>query len=131
MTRLQSITADPAEAEKNILAGLHWSEAEQLAEFLEVPVTRLGEILQIPPATMARRKTSGHFSTAESEKIVRLARLYFLAEQATGSPAGARSWLKRPQFGLNGRVPLEAARLEVGARTVETLLGRIHHGVLA
>ena len=96
-----------------------------------MPISRLTELLQIPTATMARRKTQGRFTVDESERIVRLARLWFLACQAVGGPSGARSWLGRPQHGLKGRVPLELARLEVGARTVETLLHRIHYGVLA
>jgi putative toxin-antitoxin system antitoxin component (TIGR02293 family) len=131
MTTLETVATDAVQAEQQIVSGLEWAEAAHLAELLEVPISRLAELLQIPAATMARRKTQGRFTVDESEKIVRFARLWFLACQAVGGPAGARSWLKRAQHGLNGRVPLEVARLEVGARTVETLLQRIHYGVLA
>ena len=41
----------------------------------------------------------------------------------------ARQWLSFPQYGLGGVVPLDYARTEVGAREVETLLGRIEYGV--
>jgi putative toxin-antitoxin system antitoxin component (TIGR02293 family) len=131
MTTLQSVALDTAQAEQQILAGIEWAEAEHLAELLEVPISRLAELLQIPAATMARRKTQGRFTVDESEKIVRFARLWFLTCQAVGGAPGARSWLKRAQHGLNGRVPLEVAKLEVGARSVEALLQRIHYGVLA
>jgi putative toxin-antitoxin system antitoxin component (TIGR02293 family) len=131
MTTLEAVATDPTAAEQQIVAGLEWAEAEHLAELLDVPLSRLAELLQIPPATMARRRIRKHFAVDESERIVRFARLWFLACQAVGGTAGARSWLKRPQYGLNGRIPLEVARLEVGARTVESLLQRIHHGVLA
>jgi putative toxin-antitoxin system antitoxin component (TIGR02293 family) len=131
MTTLETVAIDSTEAEQQIVAGLEWAEAEHLAELLDVPLSRLAEWLQIPPATMARRRIRKHFAVDESERIVRFARLWFLACQAVGGPAGARSWLKRPQYGLNGRIPLEVARLEVGARNVESLLQRIHHGVLA
>ncbi|MFM8620305.1 MAG: antitoxin Xre/MbcA/ParS toxin-binding domain-containing protein, partial [Opitutaceae bacterium] len=43
----------------------------------------------------------------------------------------ARSWLDRPQVGLEGAVPLEFARSELGARVVEELMLRIHRGILA
>jgi putative toxin-antitoxin system antitoxin component (TIGR02293 family) len=131
MTNLETVVHDATRAERQIVAGLEWAEAEHLAELLDVPMSRLSELLQVPPATMTRRKTQGRFVVDESERIVRLARLWFLACEAMGSPAGARSWLKRPQYGLAGRIPLEVARLEVGARTVESLLQRIHYGVLA
>lgn len=128
---LETVATDAVQAERKIVAGLQWAEAEHLAELLKLPISRLAELLQVPAATMARRKTQGRFTVDESERIVRFARLWFLACQAVGGAAGARSWLKRPQYGLSGRVPLEVARLEVGARTVETLLQRIHYGVLA
>ena len=47
------------------------------------------------------------------------------------SKDGAREWLKAPQFGLSGAVPLEYARTEAGARAVEDLVRRIDYGVLA
>jgi putative toxin-antitoxin system antitoxin component (TIGR02293 family) len=131
MTTLETVATDTIEAEQQIVAGIEWAEAEHLAELLDVPLSRLAELLQIPPATMARRRVRRHFAVDESEKIVRFARLWFLACQAVGGTAGARSWLKRPQYGLNGRIPLEVARLEVGARNVESLLLRIHRGALA
>ncbi len=131
MTTLESVATDAVQAEQQIVAGIDWAEAEHLAELLDLPISRLAELLQVPPATMARRKTQRRFAVEESERIVRFARLWFLACQAVGGTPGARSWLKRPQHGLNGRVPLEVARLEVGARTVEALLQRINYGVLA
>jgi putative toxin-antitoxin system antitoxin component (TIGR02293 family) len=131
MSTLENVATDAAQAEQQIVAGIEWAEAEHLAVLLVVPISRLAELLQIPPATMARRKTQGRFTVQESEKIVRFARLWFIACQAVGGAAGARTWLKRAQYGLNGRVPLEVARLEVGARSVEALLQRIHYGVLA
>ncbi|MEO7799742.1 MAG: antitoxin Xre/MbcA/ParS toxin-binding domain-containing protein [Opitutaceae bacterium] len=131
MTTLESVATDAVQAEQQIVAGIDWAEAEHLAELLDLPISRLAELLQVAPATMARRKTQRRFTIEESERIVRFARLWFLACQAVGGPPGARSWLKRPQHGLSGRVPLEVARLEVGARTVEALLQRINYGVLA
>jgi putative toxin-antitoxin system antitoxin component (TIGR02293 family) len=131
MKTLEAITRDAARAERQIEAGIEWAEMEQLAAWLDLPVARLAEYLQIPAATLTRRKARGRFSVDESERIVRFARLWVLAHVATGSEAGARAWLKRPQHGLGGRVPLDAARLEIGARGVETLLQRLHYGVLA
>jgi putative toxin-antitoxin system antitoxin component (TIGR02293 family) len=39
------------------------------------------------------------------------------------------SWLRRPQPGLGGRVPLELLVTQAGADQVETLLRRIDYGV--
>ena len=40
----------------------------------------------------------------------------------------ARQWLKTPQRGLHGAVPLDYAKTEMGAREVENLLSQLNHG---
>jgi len=128
---LEATANDITAAEKSILQGIAWAEAEHLGSLLGVPINRLAAILQIAPATMQRRKTAGRFPVDESERIVRFARIWFLACQALGGAAGARSWLFREQHGLSGRIPVDVARLEIGARSVESLLHRIDYGILA
>ena len=59
-------------------------------------------------------------------------RFWKLIRQAVklfGSIDRARAWLKHPQFGLAGAVPLDFAKTEIGAREVEDLLGRIEFSV--
>jgi putative toxin-antitoxin system antitoxin component (TIGR02293 family) len=51
------------------------------------------------------------------------------ATEVFGTVERAQQWLAFPQYGLGGVVPLDYARTEVGAREVETLLGRIEHSV--
>ena len=43
--------------------------------------------------------------------------------------AAALHWLKRPQIGLGGRVPLTMLTTDPGRDQVEKLLLRIEHGV--
>jgi putative toxin-antitoxin system antitoxin component (TIGR02293 family) len=61
--------------------------------------------------------------------VVRFARLLGHAVHLFGSVEEARRWLKAPQRGLGGAVPLDYAQTEAGAREVENLLGRIDYGV--
>jgi putative toxin-antitoxin system antitoxin component (TIGR02293 family) len=60
---------------------------------------------------------------------LRFARLLGQAVQLFGGLEEARQWLKAPQRGLGGAVPLDYAQTETGAREVENLLGRIDYGV--
>lgn len=127
---LRSAASDPAEALDRIARGFAWADATELAAWLDVPISKLACVLQISPATMTRRKL-GRFAESESDRILRVARLWLLACDAVGGPEGARSWLKRPQYGLDGAVPIDLARSETGAREVESLLRRILYGILA
>lgn len=109
--------------------GLPFGELETLQASLEVPMEKLAAMLGISKATLHRRKASGRLDLAESDRVVRYARLLGLAVEVMGSPEQARQWLASPQVGLGGAVPLAYAETEFGAREVEDLLGRIEYGV--
>ena len=94
-------------------------------------VSRLGQHLQHLRATLHRRKKSGHLDRAESDRLVRYARLFSRASEALGGIAGARSWLIAPARAFHGECPLDYADTEIGAREVEALLGRLEHGVFS
>jgi putative toxin-antitoxin system antitoxin component (TIGR02293 family) len=112
-------------------AGLPMAELEALRQCLDLPMEKLAPILGISKATLHRRKAAGRLDLAESDRIVRYARLVGHAVTVLESLDGARRWLTAPQFGLGGAIPLEYAETEVGAREVEQLLGRIDYGVYA
>jgi putative toxin-antitoxin system antitoxin component (TIGR02293 family) len=110
-------------------AGLPIAELNDLQTSLNVPIDQLAPMLGLSKATLHRRKAEGKLAPAESDRVVRFARLMGQAIEALGSEEAARQWLTAPQFGLGGSIPLDFAETEVGAREVEKLLGRIEHGV--
>ena len=114
---------------KVLQAGLPVQELNDLQATLEVPMEKLVPMLGISKATLHRRKAEGKLDPAESDRVVRFARLVGKAVEVLESEENARHWLTSPQYGLGGAVPLEYAETEVGAREVEDLLGRIDYGV--
>jgi putative toxin-antitoxin system antitoxin component (TIGR02293 family) len=111
--------------------GLPWSDAEALAGAFDISLERVASLLDIPQATFFRRKKGGRFTKQESDHLLRFARLWWIACDVFENEEGARAWLKMPQFGLRGAIPLEYAATEAGAREVEDLLRRIDFGLLA
>ena len=109
--------------------GLPVQELNDLQATLAVPMEKLVPMLGISKATLHRRKAEGRLDQAESDRVVRFAKLMGKAIEVMESEDSARQWLNSPQFGLGGAVPLEYAETEVGAREVENLLGRIEYGV--
>jgi putative toxin-antitoxin system antitoxin component (TIGR02293 family) len=109
--------------------GLPVYELDALQASLAVPMEKLVPMLGISKATLHRRKAEGRLDQAESDRVVRFAKLMGKAVEVMESEENARQWLNSPQFGLGGAVPLEYAETEVGAREVENLLGRIEYGV--
>ena len=119
----------PTELIQKIQKGLRFSELKTLQDTLDLPFEKLAAKLCISRSTLQRRKTSGRLSPDESDKVVRFSRLLNTRQTVFGDTERARAWLKHPQVGLGGAVPLDYASTETGAREVENLLGRIEYGV--
>jgi putative toxin-antitoxin system antitoxin component (TIGR02293 family) len=111
--------------------GLPLVEFHSAREMLGLSEERLGALLGMSRATLHRRKKSGHLDRAESDRLVRYARLFSRASEALGGAVGARSWLSAPARAFQGECPLDFADTEIGAREVEALLGRLEHGVFS
>ena len=114
---------------RRIQKGLPFSELETLRKDLGLPLDQLAENLSISRATLHRRKIAGRLSPDESDKVIRFSRLLRQAIDLFGNIERGRAWLKFPQYGLGGAVPLDYAGTETGAREVENLLGRIKYSV--
>jgi putative toxin-antitoxin system antitoxin component (TIGR02293 family) len=119
----------PSKVIEALRVGLPVQELIELQASLKVPMDKLVPRLGISKATLHRRKATGRLDPAESDRVVRFARLMGKAVTVLESDDNARQWLTSPQFGLGGAVPLDYADTEVGAREVEDLLGRIEYGV--
>jgi putative toxin-antitoxin system antitoxin component (TIGR02293 family) len=114
---------------RKIQKGLRFSELETLQNSIGMPFEQLAAKLCISRSTLQRRKAAGRLSPDESDKVLRFARLLEHATDVFGDVDKARAWLKHPQYGLGGAVPLDYAETEIGAREVDNLLGRIDYGV--
>src|SRR6266487_5684719 len=109
----------PTDLIRKIQKGLRFSELETLQNTLDLPFEQLAAKLSMSRSTLQRRKAAGRLSPDESDKVMRLSRLLEHATKVFGDVEKARAWLKFPQRGLGGAVPLDYAETEVGAREVD------------
>ena len=129
LERKRAKNAHPHELIRSIRQGLRFRELEALQKNIEMPLEQLAGKLAISRSTLQRRKVAGRLSPDESDKVVRFSRLLEHAEKVFGSLDNARAWLKHPQRGLGGAIPLDYAETEIGAREVDNLIGRIDYSV--
>jgi putative toxin-antitoxin system antitoxin component (TIGR02293 family) len=95
-------------------------------------VAGIAELLQLPPRTLVRRRASGRLRPEESERLLRLSKLFEKAVDVfEGDVVRARGWMGTKRRELGDVSPWELARTEIGAREVEDLIGRLEHGVFA
>ena len=83
----------------------------------------------VPKATYARRKTAARLSPQESERLMRVARIWAFASEVWGGAKEARRFMSAPHMLLDGKSPLAVAlESELGGKMVEEILGRLVFG---
>ena len=123
---------DTASLLKRLDKGLSYAAFERLKRRLKVTSQELADAALITQRTLARRKKAGRMQSDESDRLVRLARVFSRAiELFEGDSDGAQRWLMRPNRAFGGVSPFEMAKTDVGAREVDNLIGRIEHGVIS
>ncbi len=116
----------------DIQRGISYQAFQSLQSNLGISQARLQEIVLIPQRTLNRRKHDGHLRPDESDRLLRVGRLFGRAiELFDADVSAARSWFLTPQRILGGAIPLDLAQTELGAREVELAIGRIENGVFA
>ena len=116
---------------ERVRAGFPFPELEALRDRLGMSLQEAASLAGIPGRTLARRRQAGRLGPTESERVLRIERLFALATQMLRDGDRARDWLKSPKAALAGQTPLAYADTEVGARAVEHLIGRLRHGVFS
>lgn len=112
--------------------GLPALTLQELAIALSLSLAQIATAVQIPLRTLERRVASkARLKAAESERALRLGRLFAKAGEVFGDEDAAAEWFAHPLHALGGRSPLELCGTEPGAREVEQTLGRIEHGVFS
>lgn len=111
-----------------ISRGLPVGALEQLVDHHLLSRAEAAHLI-ITPRTLARRKKKQRLSLQESDRLARVARIITYAREVLGDQEKAYAWLRRPNRALENRLPLDLLETEIGARVVETILGRMEQGV--
>ena len=112
--------------------GIPARSLKALAQALNMSMTRVSEATLIPRRTLERRIASnGRLPQPESERVVRIGRIFAKATDVFEDRVEAALWLNEPLAYFGGRTPMQLISTEAGAREVEQVLGRIEHGVFS
>jgi putative toxin-antitoxin system antitoxin component (TIGR02293 family) len=115
---------------KAVEKGFPFKAFERLMKNMDVPSDRLAEIVGIPRRTLARRKIEKRFTSDESERLLRGARVFAKTLRLyDGDRDAAVEWLLTLERAL-GKAPADLIHTEVGARDVERVLGALEQGVI-
>jgi putative toxin-antitoxin system antitoxin component (TIGR02293 family) len=106
-------------------------EPEVLRRLREAGFTKQ-EIFQlvIPQRTLTHRKGKAvRLNRDESDRVLRVARIFMLTVQVFGNREKAWHWLRKPKWLFDDKAPLDLLDTEAGTRAVEEELIRIDEGM--
>ena len=84
----------------------------------------------IPDRTLDRRIAKGEaLKPEEADGLARLLRVMKAARELFQNDENADIFLRNPNPALEERIPIEMAQTDLGARAVETVIGRLSHGI--
>jgi putative toxin-antitoxin system antitoxin component (TIGR02293 family) len=121
--------ASASDLRSSVLKGFPFSAFEAVQKEIDLPQNQLSSILGIPTRTMARRKENQQLTSVESDRLYRVARVFAFTVEVLGDTEKARTWLKSPNRGLGGEVPLTLLDTDIGAEQVEDVLQRLKYGI--
>jgi putative toxin-antitoxin system antitoxin component (TIGR02293 family) len=121
---------DPIELVRMVREGLSFKVVKRFQRNMDLSLTDVADLIQVPARTLTRRQEEGRLGSDESDRLLRASRLFAKAiELFEGDVEGARAWLSTSQPSFGGAKPLDLATTEVGTREVESLIGRLEHGI--
>lgn len=110
--------------------GLPVATLPLLAEKLAVERRTLAKVVGISDRTLSRRLASNAKLThEESDRTMRLARVFAQAVDTLGASEKAAHWMNTPNLALGNETPLQLLDTDSGAQEVEAVLMRIEWGV--
>ena len=121
---------DSAELIEALRAGLPLSSFTTLQTRLGWTPTQLAAALYLSERTLQRRFKQGRFNPAESQRLLRLARLVTTGEDLFSRTGRLGAWLRTPALGLGGQRPVDLLDTDLGTEEVETLVLRLLHGIV-
>jgi putative toxin-antitoxin system antitoxin component (TIGR02293 family) len=105
--------------------------AKRVKDLIDRGVLAEKQVYRVIPERTFKRRLANRavLKVSEGDAIARYLRVTEAANRAFGEADFARKWLNLPNPELKGRVPIELAETDAGAREVEDVIGRFAHGV--
>lgn len=112
--------------------GLPWKSYSSVLAFYQVQPAELSNVALISSRTLARRKEKKQrFTPDESDRLLRLARVFASAHRVFDDSSKAARWMVRPNRPLGSVAPMTLLDTDIGVEQVREELGRIEHGIFA
>src|SRR6266571_1276334 len=108
---------DPIQIVKHVEQGLRFQALERFQKNTRFSTSDLADLVAIKLRTLHRRKEQGRLEPEESDRLLRVSRVFAKAlELFEGDAEAARRWFHTPAKALGGERPIALARTDLGSR---------------
>lgn len=115
-----------------VKTGLDICVFNQLAVQMGASPKKFAQWLGMSSSTFYHRVKRGRFSSDESDRAVRAAKIFTRSVMLLqGNLSAARLWIQTPLKGLNGNAPVQCLQTGVEYQAVVDLIGRLEAGVFS
>ena len=123
-------------SQKNIveksLEGLNSIAVEDFIAISNSSVHFVSDVLDITTKTLHKYlKENSKLTRTQSEKILKLIKLYEVGLEVFGNIKAFNEWLDKPSYGLNNLIPRDIITISTGIDLVQDELMRIAYGDFA
>ena len=101
----------------------------KMAKHIGMPQKGLAQTLGLNERTLRNRSPHQRLTEVESEKSLRVARVYAKAMEVLDSDESAKKWIVSPIKSLGNRRPIDFLETDVGTQEVLNVLNAIEWGV--
>ena len=116
---------------EQIHRGLPYKTLESVMERMEMEMAFVIAFLGVTARTLQRRQTENVLTREESDRVVRLAKLYERTVKVLGDPSEARAWLHHRNITLGSKTPLEVMDTVIGEARVTLCSAESSRGSIA
>ena len=113
-----------------VAEGIPKATIKHLADRYALDIREVIRLLPVTARNLHRYAEGDRLSEVVTGRLFMLADLFAHGADALGTDY-FRTWLYRPNIGLQHKKPIDILHNEVGINTVDTSLGRIEHGIFA
>lgn len=136
----QVAVASPLELVATERHGVAGRFLKDLSKRLDIPATRIFDMLGVPKATAEKKSAAGEvLAGSGGQAAIGVAKLIAIAQEIVANSTSKEAanfdaakwlgqWLERPQPSLGGRKPAELVDTPTGIEVVSRLLGAIESG---
>ncbi len=123
---------NPIDIVRRVEEGLSFQALERFQKNTGLSTVELAEVVAIKQRTLHRRREEGKLAADESDRLLRVSRLFAKALGLfEGDASAARRWFFTPARALAGQRPIAFARTDLGSLEVGALIDRLEQGVLS